>query len=193
MRAHSESRIAIDIGGTFTDVVFSDREGRLRTGKVPTVVDDVARGILEAVEKVAAEPDHIDSFVHGTTIALNALLEGKTAARRAHHDKGFRDVLEIMRTNRPDMYDLQQEKPVPLVPRRWRLEIGARMTYTGETLADGGHRRGPRRSAASSRPPEISGRGLPASRVREPCPREGRRDVLLRDPSRRRRSRSRAT
>ena len=136
MRAHSESRIAIDIGGTFTDVVFSDREGRLRTGKVPTVVDDVARGILEAVEKVAAEPDHIDSFVHGTTIALNALLEGKTAPVALITTRGFRDVLEIMRTNRPNMYDLQQEKPVPLVPRRWRLEIDARMTYGGDALAE---------------------------------------------------------
>jgi N-methylhydantoinase A len=130
-----ESRIAIDIGGTFTDVVFRDRIGGIRSTKVVTRIDDVAGAILEAIEKIGTTPPALGTFVHGTTIALNALLEGKAAPVGLITTSGFRDVLEIMRTNRPDMYDLQQQKPVPLVPRRLRLEIGARMTYAGEIIA----------------------------------------------------------
>jgi N-methylhydantoinase A len=129
-------RLAVDIGGTFTDVVHRSAGGAVRTTKVPTTLDDVAGGIQSGIESIGASPQGLDAFVHGTTIVLNALLEGKTPAVGLITTKGFRDVLEIMRTNRPDMYDLQQEKPVPLVPRRWRREVGARMTYTGESLVD---------------------------------------------------------
>src|SRR5579871_3368374 len=132
----TQARLAIDIGGTFTDVVLGSGAGGLRTLKVNTTPEDITTGILAGIAQVGAEPAHIETFVHGTTIALNALLEGKAPAVGLITTKGFRDVLEIMRTNRPDMYNLQQEKPIPLVPRRWRREISARMTYTGEVLVD---------------------------------------------------------
>ncbi len=72
--------------------------------------------------------------MHGTTVALNALLEGKTPTVGLITTRGFRDVLKIMRTNRPDMYNLQQQKPTPLVARRWRYEVGERMNHLGETV-----------------------------------------------------------
>ncbi|MGH9174167.1 MAG: hydantoinase/oxoprolinase family protein [Vicinamibacterales bacterium] len=129
------ARVAVDIGGTFTDIVYTDEAGELGARKVSTTPEDITVGILEGLVRADIDVSALDAFVHGTTIALNALLEGKTPRVGLITTKGFRDVLEIMRTNRPDMYDLQQEKPVPLVPRRDRVEISARMTYTGETLA----------------------------------------------------------
>ncbi len=128
------TRLAIDIGGTFTDVVYPDADGRPCTLKVSTTPEDITIGILEGARRAEVALDDLDSFVHGTTIALNALLERKTPAVGLITTRGFRDVLEIMRTNRPDMYDLQQLKPRPLVPRRFRREIDARMTFTGEEL-----------------------------------------------------------
>jgi N-methylhydantoinase A len=127
-------QLAIDIGGTFTDVVYSDPSGETRALKVSTTPADITEGILEGVLRAEVDVGQLESFVHGTTIALNALLERKIAPVGLITTRGFRDVLEIMRTNRPNMYDLQQVKPRPLVLRRHRLEISARMTYTGEEL-----------------------------------------------------------
>ncbi len=129
-------RLAIDIGGTFTDVVFSNEAGAVSTLKVPTTPEDITIGILAGLEKVGATPPALDAFVHGTTIALNALLERKTPEVGLITTAGFRDVLEIMRTNRVNMYDLQQEKPKPLVARQWRREITARLDYQGQSLVD---------------------------------------------------------
>jgi N-methylhydantoinase A len=130
------ARLAVDIGGTFTDVVYRGDDGVVRSAKVPTTLDDVTRSVLSGVEEIGVSPETLDAFIHGTTIVLNALLEGKTPPVGLITTKGFRDVLEIMRTNRPNMYDLQQEKPIPLVPRRWRREISARTAYTGQSVAD---------------------------------------------------------
>ncbi|HEX6023098.1 MAG TPA: hydantoinase/oxoprolinase family protein [Solirubrobacter sp.] len=124
-------QLAIDIGGTFTDVVYQDREGRARALKVSTTPENITNGIIEGANRADVELSGLESFVHGTTIALNALLEGKNAPLALITTSGFRDVLEIMRTARPNMYDLQQVKPVPLVPRRNRYEISARMAYDG--------------------------------------------------------------
>ena len=129
------TRLGIDIGGTFTDAVFCDVDGSIRTAKVATTPSDITQGVMEAIEKVGAPVPDLEAFVHGTTVALNSLLEGKTPTVGLITTSGFRDVLEIMRTNRPDMYNLQQQKPVPLVPRRWRFELGCRMNHLGETVA----------------------------------------------------------
>ncbi len=126
------TRLGVDIGGTFTDAVLHDADGNIRTAKASTTPEDISRGVMEAVEKVGVSPADLDAFVHGTTVALNALLEGKTPTVGLITTRGFRDVLEIMRTNRPDMYNLQQEKPAPLVARRWRYEVGGRMNHLGE-------------------------------------------------------------
>ncbi len=128
------ARIGIDIGGTFTDVVYQLGEEAIRYEKILTTPDDITEGIFAALEKAEVDVASLEVFLHGTTVALNAFLQGKTPPVGLVTTGGFRDVLEIMRTNRPDMYDLQQEKPIPLVPRRFRREISARMTAEGEEL-----------------------------------------------------------
>jgi len=129
------ARIGIDIGGTFTDVVYSDGGPAPRHIKTLTTPEDITTGILAGLDKAGADVAQLRFFLHGTTVALNAFLEGKTPPVGLVTTAGFRDVLEIMRTNRPDMYDLQQVKPTPLVARRFRREISARTTETGEELA----------------------------------------------------------
>ncbi len=133
------TRLAVDIGGTFTDLVLGTPDGAVRTAKVLTTPENMSEGILHGVAKVGAAPSDLEAFVHGTTVALNALLERKTPPLGLITTSGFRDVLEIMRTNRVDMYDHQQEKPVPFVARKWRREISARTTYSGEVLSDVDH------------------------------------------------------
>jgi N-methylhydantoinase A len=128
------TRLGVDIGGTFTDAVFHEADGSVRTAKASTTPSDITLGVMEAIEKVGVSTPDLDTFVHGTTVALNALLEGKTPTVGLITTRGFRDVLEIMRTNRPDMYNLQQQKPTPLVARRWRYELGGRMNHLGETV-----------------------------------------------------------
>ena len=130
----SGTRLGVDIGGTFTDAVFYDSDGSIRTAKASTTPADITLGVMEVIEKVGASVPDLEAFVHGTTVALNALLEGKTPTVGLITTRGFRDVLEIMRTNRPDMYNLQQQKPPPLVARRWRFELDSRMNHVGETL-----------------------------------------------------------
>lgn len=129
------SRLAIDIGGTFTDVVFGADDGSVTTRKVSTTPADITVGVFEGIRAAQVDVRGVETFVHGTTIALNAMLEGKLPRTGLITTAGFRDVLEIMRTNRPNMYDLQQVKPVPLVPRRHRRELTARMDYTGAELS----------------------------------------------------------
>ena len=128
------TRLGVDIGGTFTDAVFHEADGSVRTAKASTTPADITQGVMAAIEKVGVSTPDLDAFLHGTTVALNALLEGKTPTVGLVTTRGFRDVLEIMRTNRPDMYNLQQQKPAPLVARRWRYEIGGRMNHLGETV-----------------------------------------------------------
>src|SRR5689334_11081176 len=125
------ARIGIDIGGTFTDVVYGDGVAAPRHIKTLTTPEDITTGILAGLDKVGADVAQLRFFLHGTTVALNAFLEGTTPPVGLVTTAGFRDVLEIMRTNRPDMYDLQQVKPTPLVARRFRREISARTTNTG--------------------------------------------------------------
>ena len=129
------TRLAVDVGGTFTDVVTTGAEGATTHDKVPTTPHDVTRGILAGLARAGTEPGDLGRLMHGTTVALNALLEGRTPPVALITTRGFRDVLEIRRTARPDMYDLQQLAPTPLVPRRHRFEIGARMAPDGGELA----------------------------------------------------------
>ncbi len=132
--AAQRARVGIDIGGTFTDVVYQSGDQPIRYEKVLTTPDDITNGILVGLETADADIAGLDLFLHGTTVALNAFLQGKTPPVGLVTSAGFRDVLEIMRTNRPDMYDLQQEKPPPLVPRRYRREVTARLSATGDEL-----------------------------------------------------------
>ena len=129
-------RIGVDIGGTFTDVVLLGSDGTLRTKKVLSTPDDYARGvvqgILELLQETGAAPASVTKVVHATTVASNAVLEGKGSSCCLLTTAGFRDVLELRRLRIPVMYELQYEKPRPLVPRRLRYEIPERTGPRGE-------------------------------------------------------------
>ncbi|MFB6170860.1 MAG: hydantoinase/oxoprolinase family protein [Haloarculaceae archaeon] len=125
-------RIGIDIGGTFTDIVVAG-DDEVRTHKVPSTPADPSRGAIDAVEAAAVDPAAVEEFDHGTTVATNIAIERNPGARVVFlTDEGFADVLEIMRTDRENMYDRQWEKPDPLVPRTDRHGVPARTTVDGE-------------------------------------------------------------
>ncbi|MGE5483421.1 MAG: hydantoinase/oxoprolinase N-terminal domain-containing protein, partial [Ignavibacteriales bacterium] len=109
-------RVATDIGGTFTDFVLFDEEtGDYSTGKVSTTPSDLSVGVLEGLSQMSSDFSAISFCVHGTTAGINAFLERKGARVALVTTEGFRDVYEIARGNRPDMYNLQYRKPQPLV------------------------------------------------------------------------------
>src|SRR5580765_1716587 len=129
------TRIGIDIGGTFTDLVFMDPDGRVLRAKVLSTPDDYSQGIAQGLEEATAHGGlriaDIAQIMHGTTVATNALLEGKGARVALITTAGFRDVLEIRRLRMPVLYDIRWRKPVPLVPRRLRFEIDERIDHLG--------------------------------------------------------------
>src|SRR5215510_12208012 len=109
-------RVAIDIGGTFTDLVcFDQLTGTVRHDKISTTPGDLAGGIVHVLDRVIDDATEIAFFVHGTTAGLNAFLERRGAPVALITTRGFRDVYEIGRANRPDMYNLHYRKPTPLV------------------------------------------------------------------------------
>ena len=129
-------RIGVDIGGTFTDIVALGADGAVLTRKVSSTPDDYGQGILDGLDAVLREagiaPAQVEDMVHATTVATNAVLEGKGAKTGLITTAGFRDVLEMRRIRVPDMYNLDYQKPVPLVPRRLRREVVERMGPRGE-------------------------------------------------------------
>ena len=127
-------RIAVDIGGTFTDLVAVDDDGRVFRSKSLTTPDDLARGIDDCLKGAAIGVAGAKFFVHGSTVTINAVLERKGARTGLITTKGFRDVYEIGRGNRPEGYNLFFKRPVPLVPRDLRLEVDERMYASGEVL-----------------------------------------------------------
>ncbi|MBI4183922.1 MAG: hydantoinase/oxoprolinase family protein [Proteobacteria bacterium] len=128
-------RVGVDIGGTFTDIVFLNAAGELHTKKVSSSVDDYARAIIEGLDEVMREhrltPADVSEVLHATTVASNAILEHKGAKTGLITTKGFRDVLEIRRLRMPRLYDLAWEKPVPLVERYLRREVEERLDAKG--------------------------------------------------------------
>ena len=131
----SQFRVGIDIGGTFTDIVFLNAEGRLFTKKVPSSVDNYARAIVEGMSEVFDEasinPSDIHEIRHGTTVASNAILELKGARVGLITSAGFRDVLEIRTLRMPRLYDLAWEKPPSLVERYLRQVVDERINANG--------------------------------------------------------------
>lgn len=130
-----DKRIAIDVGGTFTDVVTLDG-GELGVGKVATTPDDPARGVLNAFEASGLEPVDVAGFVHGTTLGLNALLTRTGAPTGIITTTGFRDVYLLGRTDRTPMYDITHRRPPALVERAHILEVDERLDYTGAVLTE---------------------------------------------------------
>ena len=129
------SRLAIDIGGTFTDLVlFDEKNGKLESFKSLSTPSDPSVGVLNTINLSGINISNIDFFVHGGTTVINAITERKGVKTALITTLGFRDVLEIMRGNRPDMYNLKAKKPSPFVERQLRFEINERISSEGETL-----------------------------------------------------------
>src|SRR6516164_5928390 len=136
-------RIGVDSGGTFTDIcLYEEKSGHIAVWKVPSTPADssyaVAEGVGEALRQVAPHAGDVSYFGHGTTVATNALIQHGGALTGLITSNGFRDLLEIGRQKRPDLYDLQADKPPALVERRLRREVPERLMHDGriETALD---------------------------------------------------------
>ena len=131
------TRVAIDIGGTFTDVVL-DRAGRQFTTKVLTTVEDPAAGVMAGLDQVmrvaGAAAAEVGLIIHGTTLATNALIERRGARTALITTAGHRDALEMAFENRFEQYDVNIDRPLPLVPRELRFTVPERMNAKGEVL-----------------------------------------------------------
>src|ERR1051325_6561251 len=127
-------RVAVDIGGTFTDLVAVDENGRVYRSKSLPTPDDLARGIQICLANASVDVAQAVFFVHGSTVTINAVLERKGASTGLITTRGFRDVYEIGRGNRPEGYNLFCRRRVRLVPRTLRLEVDERPYATGEVL-----------------------------------------------------------
>ncbi|MBM4416665.1 MAG: hypothetical protein FJ035_10640, partial [Chloroflexi bacterium] len=140
MASLGRHRIGVDIGGTFTDVVCAAADGSMRLMKLPTTRSDPSRAVVQAVERIAREwgvaASAVERFVHGTTVATNAVLERKGARIGLITTRGFRDVLEIGRQMRHDVYELliKPETPVFLAPGARRMEVDERIAADGAVV-----------------------------------------------------------
>jgi N-methylhydantoinase A len=134
-----ERRVGVDIGGTFTDIV-TIHEGRVSVSKTPSTPAAPEEGVINGLGKVSDRDgfalSDVGFLAHGTTVATNAVLEGEWADTALVTTEGFRDVLEIGRQARPDIYDFQVEKPVPVVERDRRYEVRERLDERGNVLTD---------------------------------------------------------
>ena len=124
-------RIATDIGGTFTDIVYIDDDGSIHVNKSHTTPPNFERGVMDVIQKCSIDPKGVKDLTHGTTVVINALTERKGAKTGLITTRGFRDILEIGRGNRPDLFNFNFKKPEPFVPRYLRLEVSQRMDYLG--------------------------------------------------------------
>src|ERR671920_120437 len=129
----SDTRLGVDVGGTFTDLVaLGGADGHVLTAKVPSTPQDQSEGVMNSVQAAEIKPEEVAAFAHGMTVATNALLERRGAKTAIVPTEGFRDVLEISRQDRPSLYDLTQDRPPALVPRELRFTVRERMGPEGE-------------------------------------------------------------
>lgn len=134
-------RLGVDTGGTFTDIgLINEETGAIEVMKVPSTPDNPSRavvnGVIDIITKHKILPQEIDFFIHGTTVATNALLELKGAKTALITTEGFRDVLHIGRQTRPSLYDFFAHRAKPIIPRHLRYEVYERILYTGEVLRE---------------------------------------------------------
>lgn len=137
MKSSSIVRVATDVGGTFTDLVYFRTDSatgaqEIITAKADTTPPDFERGVLDVVGTAGVDIGAVDFVAHGTTVVINALTERKGAKVALITTCGFRDSIEIARGNRPDFFNLMYRKPAPFVPRYLRREIPGRMTYLAQ-------------------------------------------------------------
>ena len=129
-------RVATDVGGTFTDLVYFETDTatgqqQIRTAKVDTTAPNFAEGVLNVIQKADVALEKVDFLAHGTTVVINALTERRGVKTALITTSGFRDILEIARANRPDYFNLKWVKPAPFVPRYLRLEVNGRLHTDG--------------------------------------------------------------
>src|SRR5918993_2026413 len=135
MPESQQIRLAADVGGTFTDVAcFDEQTGGFRLGKTLTTPGRLVDGIEQGVEKAGVGFGAARLFLHGTTVAINTILERKGARCALLTTQGFRDIYEIGRVNRPESYNLFFEKHAPLIDRDMRFEIMERIDAQGAVL-----------------------------------------------------------
>jgi N-methylhydantoinase A len=131
-------RLGVDVGGTFTDLVLLSPDGGATTRKVLSTTANYADAILQGVEELLAHTrigaGEVDELIHGTTVATNAILERRGARTGLVTTDGFRDLLEIGRIRLSRLYDMDQQRPVPLVRRRWRFEVEERLDHQGNIV-----------------------------------------------------------
>jgi N-methylhydantoinase A len=143
--AEKRIRIAVDIGGTFTDIALLTEAGVIHQSKISSSPADPSRAVVEGVAQLLAELSipsaAIAEILHGTTVGSNTILQRKGAKTGLITTRGFRDILEIGRIRMPGMFDLTWDKPKPLVPRRHRMEVAERLAADGslvEPLSEAG-------------------------------------------------------
>lgn len=128
-------RLGVDIGGTFTDMVVVGDDGSVDAVKILSSPPEFGRAVVEGLKRLLErggfDPNSLEAVLHGTTVATNAILEGRGANTALVTTEGFRDVLELARMRHPSLYDVAWEKPAPLVPRRRRFEVPLRIDADG--------------------------------------------------------------
>ena len=134
-------KVGVDIGGTFTDIVLADLgKGIVSVSKVPTTPDDFSSGVMTGIKRILKQTGHrspdIDQIIHATTIVTNSIIEGKVAKSGFITTKGFKDILEIQRQIRTELYDFFHVRPRPLVPRYLCYEVSERIGPEGDVLKD---------------------------------------------------------
>src|SRR4051794_13731294 len=127
-------RVAADVGGTFTDIcIMDERDGSIRVAKVPSTADPID-GVLSGVEAAGVDLADVALFSHGTTVATNALITRRFPPAAMVTTRGFRDVIEIRRGTKEDLWDTYKDVAPPYIRRRDRLEVTERVDYNGNVL-----------------------------------------------------------
>lgn len=133
----TRTRVAVDVGGTFTDVCIMDEDtGEIRIEKTPSTPDDPMRAIMTGVEDAKVDLADVTMFSHGTTVATNALITRKLPRTAMVCTEGFRDVVEIRRSNKEDLWDTYKDVAKPYIPRRDRLTVKERIDAAGKVITE---------------------------------------------------------
>ena len=128
-------RLAVDTGGTFTDIVYIDDDAmQVVVDKVTTTPQDLSRGVLEAIRKIHVDMSEVALFIHGTTAGLNTIAQRKGARVGLITTRGFVDILEMTRSSRKEIYNYLWKKTKPLVPRYLRYGVSERTNFRGEIV-----------------------------------------------------------
>src|SRR5215813_9683191 len=138
MNGDPACRLGVDVGGTFTDLVLLTHGRRLVTRKVLSTSGNYAEaifaGIVDVLHEAGIAGDNIKELIHGTTVATNAIIERRGARTGLVTTEGFSDLLEIGRLRLMRLYDMDQQRPAPLVRRRWRFEVAERLDHRGTVI-----------------------------------------------------------